>query len=57
MFKVGSISVSKLHLLTRGVGTKRMNKSAGSEQGLAPKAQTWVSDGEMVQQREVPGHS
>lgn len=37
---IGSTSVLKLHLLTRGVITKRMNKLPGSEKGLAPDTQT-----------------
>ena len=37
---IGNISF-EIHLLTREVGTKRMNKLTWSEQGLATNAQTW----------------
>lgn len=38
---IESISVLNLHLLTREIVTKRMNKLLVSEKGLAPDAQTW----------------
>ena len=50
-----NISALKLHLLARGVGTKRMDKLTWPEEGLTPKGTDSVFLTRMGRQEKVSG--